>query len=107
MKDINKRLEVLEETMVKMQEVIDDIRREAKADPDAITVGDVINTPVGRMVITALEYNDHEKCAYAHGLHKDGRTCSIDLFCNIVTKTGEHIWIVDDILALMKEGEDE
>lgn len=109
MSDINKRLEVLEETMAKMQEVIDDIRREAKGDPNKITVGDVVRnkrTEV-RFVVTRINNIMVEGIdnISIEGINKFGATRSCWL--NEVVKTGEHIYPVEEVLALMKEGEDE
>lgn len=104
MKDINKRLEVLEETMAKMQEVIDDIRRETKEDPNKITVGDVVRAKNGnrlRFVVTFVDMVN----ARCYGITQDGEI--MDALFAEVTKTGEHIYSVDEVLALMKEGEDD
>ena len=103
MKDINKRLEVLEETMDKMQEVIDDIRREMKRDPALIAVGDVvrlINDHDVRYVVCYVNDDVH----FAGGVMKNGAWTSYDL--DEIEKTGEHIWLVDELLALLKEGEE-
>lgn len=101
MKDINKRLEVLEETMAKMQDIIDDIRREAKEDPNKITVGDVVRDikTGARFVVTCVA------CDVVEGINVIGSIRSG--WVDQVAKTGEHIYSVDEVLALMKEGEDE
>lgn len=103
MKDINKRLEVLEETMAKMQDIIDDIRRESKEDPNKITVGDVVRRKYDDAVRFVVFYVDNDEKAVS-GITKDGAWRSN--YISEVEKTGEHIYSTEEVLALLKEGEE-
>lgn len=86
-----------------MQEVIDNIRREAKADPGEITVGDVVRNirTKERFVVTIVDEGK-----LVTGINKVGAPRDYYLLSE-VEKTGEHIYSVEEVLALMKEGEDE
>ena len=100
MKDINKRLEVLEETMAKVQDVIDDIRTEIGAADDVVKVGDVVRLK-GHDQIFVVTYVGGD---YVVGFVKTGEVvrASIDQIVPLHWR----IYLVNDILALLKEGEE-